>query len=139
MIDRSVANSERRYAMFIIEQIVAWAIGVMMATAVNVFVQATIKERKFRGWCVKITKGSDLLCTRAVGTKKAEEVLDDASTLSVFVKGIASPFVWLNEDLVSDNARKSGLFWVDWNNKTWHVDILKNPPPPEKKTEKPRG
>ena len=99
--------------------------GVTVACAYLVYV---IRRGQFAGWSVVVNRGEEKLCKRPVGRRKAEEVLDDPSTLSVFIKGICSPFGWLNEDVLSAKAAETGLFRTDYPGKYWIVDMAKNPP-----------
>ena len=104
------------------------AIGALIALAFGRGVVERLKERRFGGWMVIVRHGADELCRRPVGTKKAEEVLDDESSLSVFLKGVASPFGWLTIDLVSPEAAERGLLKVDHTQRRWVIDLAKNPP-----------
>lgn len=107
-----------------------------IGSAITVAAAAAIylaRKGQFTGWAVVVRKGDKVLCKRPVGRKKAEEVLDDATSLSVFIKGVVSPFCWLNEDVLSEKASKKGLFQVSFPGRTWTVDILKNPATPPKK------
>ena len=85
------------------------------------------RKSKFSGWTVEVRRGEEILCCRPVGRRKTEEILDDSSTLSVYLKGLVSPFGWLNEDLLSQKAADSGLFRTQYANKKWVVDLSKNP------------
>ena len=85
-----------------------------------------VSKRKFKGWGLEIWDGDKCLCSRPVGQKKAESVLDDQAELSVFLKGVCSPYGWLNLDPISDEAFKIGL--VARQEKKWVVDLSKNPP-----------
>ena len=87
-----------------------------------------VSEFKYKGWQAVIKNGSESLCTRNVGVRKAKELLDDETSLSVYIKGLCSPFGWLNADVVAEESRKSGLFGEDTKGKTWTVDLAKNPP-----------
>ena len=113
--------------------VVGAAVGSFLTLAVSFLFFSLVKKNRFGGWNVVIRRGDEVLCFRPVGARKAEEVLDDSSTLSVFIKGVASPFCWLNEDLCSDKAAQIGLFTVSFPKKQWVVDISKNPPAPPKK------
>ena len=90
------------------------------------------ERRTYGGWKVVVKNGDTILCTRPVGGRKAKEVMDDISTLSVFLKGIVSPFGWVNLDLVSDEAKNLGLFKEDKKAREWVIDLAHNPPSTKK-------
>lgn len=119
--------------MLFFEQAASWAIGLFLGFLFSRIYDKLISEKQFSGWRVIVKKGEEILCERPVGHRKAAEVLDDTTTLSVFIKGVTSPFCWLNEDVVSEKASVTGLFTVSLQKKQWVVDISKNPPPPPKK------
>jgi hypothetical protein len=118
--------------MWFLTQIAGWALGLACGFSFSQILALTYKSKKFGGWQLIVKNGDATLAIRLVGPKKAEELLDDPTTLGVFVKGVVSPFCWLNEDVLSEKGKTSGLFQVFTHQKTWLVDISKNPPAPPK-------
>lgn len=95
-------------------------------------IEFLIKRRKFGGWTLRVLAPDGAVATeRLVGMKKMEQVLDDDSDLSVFVKGVASTFGWINLDPVV-KGREIGLLVVDKRQRLIVVDLTKNPAPPPK-------
>jgi hypothetical protein len=84
--------------------------------------------RRYGGWKVVVKNDQATLCVRPVGSRKVKEVMDDLSTLSVFLKGVVSPFGWLSLDLVSEEAKDRGLFYISVKGRAWVIDLSKNPP-----------
>jgi len=81
------------------------------------------KNHRFGGWTVKVIKpNGDLGTIRPIGIKKAEEILDDLTTMSVFLKGLASPYGWLVIDLVTEGL-EMGVLSIDKSQKTIFVDL----------------
>lgn len=116
-----------------LEQIAVSVLGCFVSVLCPVMLFYGYKKWKFSGWKVIVKDGDTVRTTRLVGPKKAEQVLDDTSDLSVFIKGVVSPYCrHLNEDVISDKSRESGLFKQLDKEKTWVVDIAKNPPDQQK-------
>lgn len=95
--------------------------------------EALYKKRKYGGWTLIVQDATGKVVTkRLVGMKKMEAVLDDESELSVFIKGVSSPFAWINIDPVT-KGREVGLLTILPKVKEISVDLSKNPPAPPKK------
>ncbi len=54
--------------------------------------------------------------------------MDDKGEFSIYVKGIISPYAWLNIDIASEEAEKIRLVKIDPSKKIIIVDLSKNPP-----------
>lgn len=112
------------------------AIGFIVAYATVKFVEYAFKRRKFGNWTLRVIAPDGSVGTeRKVGMKKMEQILDDESDMSVFIKGVTSTFGWLNCDPVV-KGREIGLLVVDNRRKLIIVDLTKNPPAPAKQAPK---
>ena len=71
------------------------------------------KQWRWGGWKVILldSKGDELV-ERKVSIKKAEEILNDESELSVYLKGICSPYRFLKIDLIT-KGKELGILDVD--------------------------
>lgn len=79
------------------------------------------KAYRFGGWHISIRQGGKEIARRAVSARKIEQILDEPSDMSVFVKGVVSPYGWLNTDVLD-------LIVVCKSLKLIEVDLDKNPP-----------
>ena len=113
--------------MWFLEQIAASVIGCIVGVVFPYIVFHAYTKRRFSGWKVVVKDKDAIRAERKVGPKKAEIILEDDAELSVFVKGIVSPFCTLNEDLLSERARDIGLFTRSDREKRLTVDISRNP------------
>lgn len=95
----------------------------LIAIAFAIFVWQRYKAYKFGGWAVSIRQAGKEIACRSVSAKKTEQVLDESSDLSVFIKGVVSPFAWLKADVLANN----GLLVVSHSQKLFVVDLDKNP------------
>lgn len=103
--------------------VIASAIGFLFAR----LIVARFEQWRFGGWKIVIVgvDGSEVV-RRSIGVAKAKVILDDDADLSVFVKGIASPYGWLNADPVTV-GREIGLFRVSVAMREMVVDLRRNP------------
>lgn len=98
-------------------------LGTLFALALAAAVGKFWKDRHFAGWSVTVIGPDGQVATeRNIGRKKMELLLDDDSDLSVFVKGLASPFGWLAIDLV-EKGREMGALVVDKSAKKITIDL----------------
>lgn len=84
-------------------------------------------QKRYGGWHVIVTKKNAALVDRPISVRKAKEVLDESSELSVFIKGVVSPYARLNCDIL-DKVKYPGLLIQDDANRRFLVDLDKNPP-----------
>lgn len=84
------------------------------------------KAYRFGGWSVVIRQGGKEIARRAVSARKMEQILDESSDMSVFVKGVVSPYGWLNTDVLNLISIINSLKIVE-------VDLDKNPSSGDKK------
>ena len=115
----------------VLETLLGDTFGYLIAVIVVKSIEVLYKRRKFGGWTAEIrdTEGS-VVALRPIGSKKMEQVLDDDHELAVFVKGLSSPYGWLNCDVVTV-GRDIGLLIVDNKFKRVILNMSKNPPKEE--------
>lgn len=84
-------------------------------------------ERKYGRWHVIIKENDVIKVNRAISVRKAKEIIEEPADLSVFLKGIASPYATLNCDIIEEGECR-GLLIKDSVNRQFIVDLDKNPP-----------
>lgn len=90
---------------------------------------------RFGGWRVRVLRGDKELTARDIGWRKAQAIADDVSELSVFLKGVVSPYAWVTCDIVAE-GQAVGLLRIDpkpkglfFKTRTYTIDVAKNPLP----------
>jgi hypothetical protein len=94
------------------------------------FVRRRSDKRRYGGWHVIIKEKGEIKVDRAISVRKAKEILDEPTDLSVFLKGIVSPYAKLNCDIIVE-GECLGLLIKDNVNRQFIVDLDKNPLPPQ--------
>ncbi|MBD3366411.1 hypothetical protein GF360_03695 [candidate division WWE3 bacterium] len=108
---------------FILSTISQEVVGTLFAVALAALANFLWKKHRFGGWTVKVIRPDGSVGTiRPVGRKKMEEVLDDLTTMSVFLKGLVSPYGWLTIDLVTE-GREMDVLEIDHSSKQISVDL----------------
>ncbi len=92
------------------------------------FIKEKWDERKYGGWKVIVREHGEDVSEVAVSFRKAKEILQIPEALQVFLKGIASPFGWINCNLTTE-GRKNGMLQEDRVGKRFIIDFDHNPPP----------
>ena len=87
-----------------------------------------INQRRFGRWRARVVRGDQEIGSRGISAHKAEELLEEEAELSVFLKGFAGVYEWINCDLVTD-GKKNGMLTIDPDNRVYTIDLAKNPPP----------
>ena len=102
-----------------------WVIlGVMFARTI----QAGLDRFRYGGWRVIVKKRGKVIVNRAISVDKTKEVLIEPAELAVFLKGVASPYDWINCDLIEE-GKKIRLYVQDEINKKMILNLDKNPRP----------
>jgi hypothetical protein len=91
------------------------------------FVQTRWERWRYGGWVVTV-KGSQMQepLSRPISPRKAKEILEEPADLSVFLKGVASPYAWIRCDLVG-KGREIGLLQEDRAARRFVIDLDRNP------------
>jgi len=87
--------------------------------------EKVIMELWWGGREVIVKNADKVLAKRKLSPDVAKRIETDATDFSVYVKGVVSPFTWLNIDVSSLKAEDLGL--VHKQGKLTTIDISKNP------------
>lgn len=118
---------------WLFSQSLSWVFNYLLSILVTLTVYMGYKRWRWGGWNVIVTgDDGERLVERDVSIKKAEELEDD-SELSVFVKGICSPYRQLNFDVIVV-GKPSGFLTIDKKERNIYIDLRKCP---KKDTENP--
>jgi hypothetical protein len=101
-------------------------------------------DRCYAGWRVRLVQDGEIKVDRPISPRKAREICDETSDLSVFLKGVASPYGLIRCDIIQD-GKSIGLLSVDEQRKdirffnrhilrryiqrTYTINMDKNPKP----------
>ena len=75
---------------------------------------------------VLLRNGEELL-NRAVSVEKAKEILREPDELSMYLKGVASPYAWINCDILGE-GKAMGLLREERTGRRFVIDLDRNPP-----------
>lgn len=113
---------------FLIETVLGEIIVVVMGVLVAHVIMGAYRSWRFGRWTVVIHEGDDVLLDRSISPSKAKQLLDDEADLSVYLKGVVSPYAWLHRDLLDPKSLEEGMLIIDETTRTYHIDLGKNPP-----------
>ena len=118
--------------------ILSSALGVVVAYLVG----KLYFDRCYAGWHVRLLQGKELKLDRPISPRKAREIYDEPADLSVFLKGVASPYGYIQCDIIQDGERLGLLKVAETRRDLWRfkryirrvytIDMDKNPQPPAK-------
>ena len=109
---------------------------------VKIFYEKLYMKWKWGGWEIKVYNNiekdnEEPLTIRNLSTHSAKRIVNDEGELSVYVKGIISPYARLTIDIASRNAIDIGLIDIGVKSKKKIlIDLSKNPSEKDSKTEK---
>lgn len=98
----------------------------MIAIFFAQFVQRIYDAWKYGKWQVIVIKNGEVVMERVISSRKVKDILTEPSDMSVFVKGVASPYGWINCDVLT-TGREKGLFLQDDVSRRLVLDLDKNP------------
>jgi hypothetical protein len=114
---------------------IIWVVVVGSIGAIAARTWVRRQNRPFEGWTIQVIKADGEIGTdRKISVTKMKQVLADDSDMSVFIKGVASTYGWLNVDPMT-KGRENGLLTIA--ERKIIVDLTKNPkssPPPKPAT-----
>jgi hypothetical protein len=90
------------------------------------FIRDRLEYWRYGRWVVILKRHEEVILCRQVSPEKAHDILDDASEKAVFLKGIVSPYAYLNCDII-EVGPGLGLFAEDRKTRRWVIDLDKNP------------
>jgi hypothetical protein len=127
----------------IAQNLLASFLGVLLGLAFTRFVKDKQDERDYGGYSVKVIRtitdeatGTEVvteLVNRSISIPKAKAIRNETADLSVFLKGVASPYEILNCDLIDEGRKNAEDKVLRQDGKTYIINLDKNPPG------KPRG
>jgi hypothetical protein len=104
-------------------QNVVWVVAAILFVQ---FVQKVYENRRYGGWRVIVQMNEKGLVDREISPGKLKEILEEPSEMSVFIKGVASPYAWINCDVLTEGKRL-GLFMEEREQRRLVIDLDKNP------------
>lgn len=110
---------------FVVGSVAQEVVGSLFAFVLLWGAYVLSKKHRFDGWTVEIlNRNGQHVLSRKVGMQKAEAIFDDESDMSVYLKGLCSPYGWLAIDLVTDGPKK-GALEIDRSAKQIRIDLSK--------------
>lgn len=106
--------------------LVSSAVFVLIGATASYVLWRTIRQRRYGNWRVVVRRSHEVIIERKVSLRKVKEVLEEPADLSVFLKGIVSPYAWISCDLIEE-GEKLGLLLVDHSNRQFVIDLDQNP------------
>lgn len=111
---------------WIISGLVQNFVWVIVAILFVQFGQRVYENWKYGNWRVIVhLKGEDKV-NREISPGKVKEILSEPAEMSVFIKGVASPYGWINCDVLTE-GKKIGLFVEKPEERHLLIDLDKNP------------
>ena len=117
---------------FFFETLLAEFIVVVVGVLFAFFIQNRWVKWRYGGWKVIVQDDKEQFLVREISPTKAKQILDEPAELSVFIKGVISPYGFLNCDLLT-RGKDVGLFIQDDQNRCFYINLDKNPPPDQKR------
>lgn len=113
----------------ITQNLVASFLAVVLGIAFTYLVRRQWEKRKYGDWRVVVRKHGKDEVDREISVDKAKEILHEPSELAVFLKGVASPYDWINCDILQKGV-EVGLFVQDDQQRRLLIDLDHNPKMP---------
>jgi len=107
----------------LVTELVIVILGVLFAHTI----QIKWKEWRHGGWRVRVMRNDEeMILERAISPAKAKEILQEPANLSVFLKGVVSPYAIIRCDLIGE-GRERGLLVEDKQGKLLIINLARNP------------
>lgn len=107
----------------LVTEVIVVIVGVLVAQ----FLRRQWDEWRYGKWCAVVQRAGVELVKRKVSAGKAKEVLGEPAELSVFLKGLVSPYDTLHCDIIEVD-KQPGLFVVDRKARQFVINLDRNPP-----------
>lgn len=118
-----IASTWNFIVQTILQELVVVFFGVLFALTF----QRMWDRIRYDHWKVEIRQGGATVLNKKISSGKAKAILDVPEDMGVFLKGLISPFAWLNCDLM-DEGPALGLLNIDRRARRIVIDLDKNPP-----------
>ncbi len=112
---------------FIVETLLAELIVVVFGVLIVQKGQDWLDKKRYSGWHVILIKEGKQILQRKISYKKLKAIQDESADLSVYLKGVASPYTWFKQVDIIEDGEKLGLIYIDPEAKTYTIDVDKNP------------
>ncbi len=89
-------------------------------------VQKGYENWRYGRWHVQVLLKEEVVVDREISPSKLKEIFAEPAEMSVFVKGVASPYGWIKCDLLT-TGREIGLFLVRPQKRLLMIDLDRNP------------
>lgn len=106
----------------LLQEIVVITAGVLFAQ----FIYARWIKWRFGGWRVIVWQSGEEKLDRDISAPKLKEIQEEPAELAVFLKGVASPYAWINCDIIKDGEVRE-LLVIDLGDKTYTLNLDNNP------------
>jgi hypothetical protein len=110
----------------IAQNLVASFLAVVFGITFTYLVRRQWDRRRYGGWRVIVLKKGVTEVNREISVEKAKEILHEGSELAVFLKGVASPYGWINCDILQKGVAEKLLVRDDQKRLLW-IDLDRNP------------
>lgn len=115
---------------FFLETIVGELIVVILGVLFANYIWAFIERRRFGNWQVIVRRRGEDLVRRDISARKVREILEEPADLVTFLKGVVSPYAFINCDLIT-TGQECGMLQIDQDRRRFLLDLDQNPPAPE--------
>lgn len=107
----------------LLQELVVIIAGVLFAR----FIYDRWVDWRYGNWRVIIHQNGKQIVARAISPRKQKEIHTEPADLAVFLKGVSSPYGWINCDIIEE-GEQLGLLVVDHDARTYTLNLDKNPP-----------
>lgn len=114
---------------FIVQTLLAELIVVIVGVLIVQKAQKWFDKKRYGGWCVIVLREGKTILKRKISYTKLKEIQEEPAELSVYLKGVVSPYAWVGIDIIED-GEELDLVHIDREKRTYTVDLDKNPQRP---------
>lgn len=87
-------------------------------------------SRRYQGYTVRIIHNGREILRRPISPEKARQIATEPADLSVFLKGVVSPFAHIHYDLLTEGQSR-GLLTINPSAREYLINLDHNSPPPK--------
>lgn len=117
------------WTVAVAQNLLASFIGVLAGLAFAHFYRERQDRKRYGGWQVIVIKDGIEKVNREISVLKAKEIFQETAEKSVFLKGVASPYGWINNCDLIEEGEKIELLHEDHKQRRITINLDKNPPP----------
>ena len=111
---------------WIISGLVQNFVWMIVAIVFVQYAQRAYEQWKYGRWrVIVLLKGKEMV-DREISPGKVKEILSEPAEMSVFIKGVTSPYGWINCDVLTE-GRRNGLFRDDHEKRQLLINMDLNP------------